>query len=284
MVDVAGAVDDPARVEITHVERGDAFQAPDRIRIADIRFDPLDEPRAEDRVVRDFQAGRGGRVVFVNVDVAAKVRRDPRLGHLVSGADLVLADGMPLIWASRLRHTPLPERVAGSTMLSLLAARAAAEGVPIMLVGGQPGSAEAATSRLLQANPGLRAGWHTPPFGFQNDPAAMVSLEKAMDGFGPCLCFIGLGFPKQERLMERLSATRPDWWFIASGGSIDFVARGDRAPVWMQRSGLEWLHRLSREPKRLARRYLIEGIPFVASLLTASAWTPIGSDRRGPPR
>ena len=84
--------------------------------------------------------------------------------------------------------------------------------------------------------------------------------------------------------MERLSATRPDWWFIASGGSIDFVARGDRAPVWMQRSGLEWLHRLSREPKRLARRYLIEGIPFVASLLTASAWTPIGSDRRSPPR
>ena len=243
-----------------------------RIDVEGIGFDPLTEAQAEDRITDAFNARQGGTVIFINVDVAVRIRRDPSLAPMVSAADLVLADGMPLIWASRLARSPLPERVAGSTMLARMAARCAREGIPVMLVGGQPGSAESAAAALTAASPDLRAGWHTPPFGFENDPDAMAELDGALERFGRCVCFVGLGFPKQERLMAALRQGRPDWWFFASGGGIDFLAKGDRASSWMQKSGLEWLHRLSREPRRLARRYLIDDVPFAARMLASSAW------------
>lgn len=252
-------------------------QSTAKIPVAGVGFDPLSEATAVDRLVSSFKQGTGGRAVFVNVDVLVKLDRRPELLDLVSSAELVLADGMPLIWASRLQGTPLPERVAGSSLLPLLVARSAVEGIPVMIVGGKPGSAETAAETLKAAHPGLRVGWHTPPFGFEDDPGATVALEHALDGFGRCMCFLGLGFPKQELLMADLSTNRRDWWFIACGGGIDFLARNDRAPVWMQRGGLEWAYRLIREPKRLARRYLIEDIPYASRMLTAAAWRGRGT-------
>lgn len=242
-----------------------------RIKVGGVDFDVLDESGAVDRIITAFGNGIGGRAVFVNVDVLVKLERQPGLVGLVEPADLVLADGMPLIWASRVQGTPLPGRVAGSTLLGLVVARSALEGVPVLVVGGRPGSAEAAVAALKQANPGLRAGWYTPPFGFEADPESRIALKEALDSFGPCLCFVGLGFPKQERLMAELAGRCPDWWFIASGGGIDFLARNDRAPGWMQRVGLEWAHRLSREPKRLAKRYLVDDVPYACRMLVA-AW------------
>lgn len=252
---------------------------PARVQVDGIGFDPLDERQMEDTIAAAYLAGRGGTVVFVNVDVAVRMRRDPSLLAMVEAADLVLADGMPLVWASRLAKMPLPERVAGSTMLGRLSSRCAREGIPVMVMGGQPGSAQSAADSLTTASPGLRVGWHTPPFGFENDPAARAGIDGALDRFGRCLCFVGLGFPRQERLMSVLRESRPDWWFIASGGGIDFLARGDRAATWMQKSGLEWLHRLGREPRRLARRYLIDDIPFATRMLASSAlrgWSASG--------
>lgn len=243
-----------------------------RIDVEGIGFDPLSEQQAEDRITASFHAGRGGTVIFINVDVAVRMHRDPGLAPMVSAAELVLADGMPLVWASRLARTPLPERVAGSAILPRMAARCAEERIPVMIVGGQPGSAERAAAALVATSPNLRVGWHTPPFGFERDPAALADLDGALNRFGRCLCFVGLGFPKQERLMTRLRQDRPDWWFFASGGGIDFLANGDRASSWMQKSGLEWAHRLSREPRRLARRYLVDDVPFAARMLASSAW------------
>ncbi|HEY3844221.1 MAG TPA: WecB/TagA/CpsF family glycosyltransferase [Acidimicrobiales bacterium] len=246
------------------------------VRIAGIDFHELYEAKAVECVLKSFRSGGGGRAVFVNVDVALRVNRQTELSQFIESADLVLADGMPLIWAGRLQKTALPERVAGSTMLSRLVARAAQEEVPVMLVGGQPGSAESAVERLRALHPGVRIGFYTPPFGFEADPAEMAALEEAVDSFGRCICFVGLGFPKQERLMAYLALHRPDWWFIASGGGIDFLAQHSRAPGWMQASGLEWLYRLRREPKRLARRYLIDDMPFAAGMLAYSAWQGYG--------
>lgn len=209
-------------------------------------------------------------MVFVNLDVLVKMRRRPELTGLVSPAELVFADGMPVIWASRLQRTPLPERVAGASLLGQIAARCAADGIPVMLLGGRPGCAERAVAALEAAHPALRAGWHAPPYGFEDDPGAGEAIDGALEGFGRGVCFVGLGFPKQERLMADLAAKRPDWWFVASGGSIDFLAHDDRAPIWMQQAGLEWLYRLRREPRRLARRYLIEDLPFAVRLLLAA--------------
>ena len=243
-----------------------------RLPVAGLEFDPLSQSEVIDQLFSRFREGHGGRAVFVNIDVAVRAQRDPSLRPLVEQADLVLADGMPLVWASRLLHTPLPERVAGSTVLTGILKRAVDEDLPVMLVGGKPGSAEAAVESLRAGRGPIRAGWHTPPFGFERDPAAMEAIEASLDSFGRCLCFVGLGFPKQEKLMEALAKRRPDWWFIATGAGIDFLGGGRRAPRWMQRAGMEWMYRLAREPKRLARRYLIEDAPFAARLLVASAW------------
>ncbi|HMC39633.1 MAG TPA: WecB/TagA/CpsF family glycosyltransferase [Acidimicrobiales bacterium] len=253
--------------------------------MAGIDLDAMHEAEAVEHVLSSFQSGRGGRAIFVNVDVALQVRRHPELTQIAQSADLVLADGMPLIWAARLQNTAIPERVAGSTVLCRLVDRAAREGVPVMLLGGRPGAAQDAVGLLGSLHPGLRAGFHTPPFGFEDDPAAVTALQEAVDSFGRCICFVGLGFPKQERVMESLAARRPDWWFVASGGGIDFLAEGRRAPGWMQRTGLEWLYRLGREPKRLGRRYLVDDLPFAAGVLLSSAWRGARrTDRRGEPR
>ena len=254
-----------------HAEYGQ-LGSPGRLPVAGLEFDPLTQNGAMDHLVDRFRGGQGGQAVFVNVDVAVKAKHEPDLRTLVQRADLVLADGMPLVWTSRLLGTPLPERVAGSTVLSGMLHRAADEDLPVMLLGGRPGSAETAVRSLRAARPALRAGWHTPPYGFERDPAATEGIEAALDSFGRCLCFVGLGFPKQEKLMESLAARRPDWWFIAAGAGIDFLGGGGRAPRWMQRAGMEWVYRLSREPKRLGRRYLIEDAPFAARLLVSSAW------------
>lgn len=251
---------------------GSRTSAVGRRLVAGLELDPFGESETVEHLLAAFRGGRGGQVVFVNVDVALRVRRDPGLHDLVQRTDLLLADGMPLVWASRLCGAPLPERVAGSTVLARLLDRATAEELPVMLLGGRPGSAESVVDSILAEHPSARVGWHTPPYGFERDPGALEDLHGALDSFGRCLCFVGLGFPKQERLMASLAARRPDWWFIASGGGIDFLGEGDRAPEWMQRVGMEWFYRLRREPRRLARRYLVDDVPFATRLLLVSAW------------
>lgn len=255
---------------------------PNRLAVTGLEFDSIREDETVDHLVTTFRSGLGGQAVFVNVDVALRTRRDPALRRLVAQADLLLADGMPLVWASRLQGTPLPERVAGSTVLTRLLDRAVVEDLPVMLLGGRPGSAEATVKNLLSTHPTARVAWHTPPYGFEDLPAAMDEIHRALDTFGRCFCFVGLGFPKQERLMASLTSGRSDWWFIASGGGIDFLGGGQRAPGWMQRAGMEWLFRLGREPRRLSRRYLLDDAPFAARLLATSAWH--GSKTRRNPK
>jgi N-acetylglucosaminyldiphosphoundecaprenol N-acetyl-beta-D-mannosaminyltransferase len=240
--------------------------------LAGLEFDPIDYQRTATTLFSAFESGLGGRMIFVNIDVAVRVQRRLELADVIAPADFVLADGMPLVWASRLQRTPLPERVAGSGMLTMLCRQAGQKGIGVLLVGGRPGSAKSAARHLAETNPGLRVSWHTPPYGFEDNPVQSAEIDTNVQEFGRCLCFVGLGFPKQEHLMENLSDRFPDYWFIASGGSIDFVAEGSRAPTWMQRSGLEWFHRLVREPKRLGRRYLIDDLPFAVKLLATSAW------------
>jgi N-acetylglucosaminyldiphosphoundecaprenol N-acetyl-beta-D-mannosaminyltransferase len=253
-----------------------------RVTLAGLDFDPLDHDRTANILLSSFESGLGGRMIFVNVDVALRVERRPELADVIVRADLVLADGMPLVWTSRLQRTPLPERVAGSSMLIMLCRLAAEKNIGVLLIGGRPGSGESAVQRLSEANPGLHISWFTPPYGFEDNPTQCAEIDATIQAFGRCLCFVGLGFPKQERLMQILNDRFPECWFIATGGSIDFVAEGSRAPSWMQKSGLEWLHRLGREPKRLGRRYLVDDLPFALKLLMTSAWRRRPKDSAAP--
>jgi N-acetylglucosaminyldiphosphoundecaprenol N-acetyl-beta-D-mannosaminyltransferase len=238
-----------------------------------VEIDDLDERELIAHVVTAFSGGEGGWLVNPNVDVLRQIDESPEVHALVASADLVVADGMPLIWASRLQRTPLPERVAGASLIWTLSEAAAAAGIPIFLLGGAPGIGEQAAARLRDAISELVvAGTYSPPFGFEQDPDAIALIDEHLDAAGPSIVFCGFGFPKQERLMAVLAPAHPTSWFIGSGASLTMAAGDvDRAPEWMQQSGLEWLFRLRQEPKRLFSRYIVHDIPFAVRMLSRSA-------------
>lgn len=227
-------------------------------------------------VVRDALAhGRGGRIITPNIDILRRASRNPKVRRHLDNADLICADGMPLIWASRLGGAPLPERVAGSSLIWSLSAGLGRDRRSVFVVGGVPATrndadgATRAAARLSVASPGLRiAGAISPHFGFEKSKAAFARFRAAVVAAEPDLVFVGLGFPKQENVIARLRDHLPRTWFVGCGAAVNFVA-GDvhRAPRWMQRTGLEWAHRLGTEPRRLAKRYLAHDAPYALRLL-----------------
>jgi N-acetylglucosaminyldiphosphoundecaprenol N-acetyl-beta-D-mannosaminyltransferase len=226
---------------------------------------------------------RGGWICTVNLDILRQWHRSADVRELVAAADLVVADGMPLVWAGDLQGSPLPERVAGSSLILSLTAAAADAGASVFLLGGNPGTADAAAAELARLSPNLRiAGTLCPPFGFERDPAWLDRIEQLLRETSPDIVYVGLGCPKQERLIAALRGPLPTAWFIGCGVSFSFVA-GEiaRAPALMQRLGLEWLYRMVQEPKRLYRRYLFFGVPFLVHLLVSALVVRIGHSARG---
>ena len=239
-----------------------------RVELLGLPLDALTEAEAIERIMDALAAGRGGWVITPNVDHLRQFRESPDIAALFEAADLVVADGMPLIWASRLAGTPLPARVPGSDLVWSLSAEAALRQRSVFLLGGAPGVGERASAALRSNYPRLRiAGVHSPPYGFEDDPAELDSIRVALRDSKPDLVYVALGFPRQEALIRSLRTELPSTWFIGVGISLSFLA-GDvrRAPDWLQRIGLEWAHRLSVEPWRLARRYLIHDLPVAVRL------------------
>jgi N-acetylglucosaminyldiphosphoundecaprenol N-acetyl-beta-D-mannosaminyltransferase len=247
-----------------------------RVVLDGISFDCCTEAEVAAHVRASLDRGAGGRIVTPNVDILRQARRDPALRAVLSRADLVVADGAPLVWASRLAGCQVPERVAGSSLVWSLAPGLAADGRSLYLLGGAPGPVEGshrAAAVLAHAYPGLRiAGHASPHFGFDRDPRTLDAVCREVIEAKPDAVYVGLGFPKQEWLADRLGAELPGAWLLGCGAAINFLA-GDqvRAPAWMQRSGLEWAHRLASEPRRLAGRYLRHDAPYALGLLTRAA-------------
>jgi N-acetylglucosaminyldiphosphoundecaprenol N-acetyl-beta-D-mannosaminyltransferase len=244
-----------------------------RVDVMGVALDRVSVAEAIDRAVDGLRSGRGGWICPANLDVLRQAVSAPDVHSLVEQADLVVADGMPLLWASRLQGAPLPERVAGSSLVSTLPRAVAGEGAAVFLLGGDPGVAELAAEHLTRENPGLRVcGTHCPPYGFERSAEQLGAIERALEAARPDVVFVGLGFPKQERLIVRLRHLLPHAWFVSVGIGLGFLSgHAQRAPRWVQLAGLEWLHRLVHEPRRLARRYLVDGIPFGARMLAHSA-------------
>jgi N-acetylglucosaminyldiphosphoundecaprenol N-acetyl-beta-D-mannosaminyltransferase len=121
--------------------------------------------------------------------------------------------------------------------------------------------------------PGLVvAGAYAPPAGFDSAAAGIDAVRRRIGAAAPAVVFVGLGFPKQERLIAQLAPSFPATWFVGCGAAIPFAAGVlPRAPAWMQRSGLEWTFRLASEPRRLFRRYVLHDLPFAASIFASSA-------------
>jgi N-acetylglucosaminyldiphosphoundecaprenol N-acetyl-beta-D-mannosaminyltransferase len=247
---------------------GSGAAVPPRAALMGVDLDLLTEGETITHVLAALDAGHGGWLMNPNVDVLRQLVADPELAALAGAADLVIADGMPLIWALRGQGIDGGERVAGSTLIWSLSAAAAAAGRSVFLLGGAPGVADRAAAALAEGSPGLRiAGTNCPPLGFEHDEAEMARIVDAVGAADPDIVFCGLGFPKQERLIVQLRRAIPRPWFVATGASIAMAAGDfDRAPQWMQDAGLEWAFRLGQEPRRLFRRYIIDDLPFAARL------------------
>jgi N-acetylglucosaminyldiphosphoundecaprenol N-acetyl-beta-D-mannosaminyltransferase len=226
-----------------------------------------------DHMFGELAQGRGGWLVTANLDHLHRYRRDPALRTLYARASLIVADGMPLVWASRVKGEALPERVAGSALITRFAERAALEGRSLYLLGGDPGAAEACGRVLCQRAPGLRIVGHAAPrVDVPPSDAQVADVLAELRRAAPDLLLVGMGSPKQEWLIDRLRDALPHTWMVGVGISFSFVA-GEvaRAPKWMQATGLEWVHRLAQEPRRLAKRYLLDDLPFAATLFAHAA-------------
>ena len=235
------------------------------VRIGRISVDRVTFGEALDALEALVAAGAGGTVVTPNVDHVVMAEENAAFSDALARASLALADGMPLLWASRWFGTPLPEKISGSDFTLPVLQRAAERGLRVFLFGGADGSAEAARAVLAERLPQLRIVGVLEPHVNMSDPASVhFALADAIAASKPDLVVLGLGSPKQELFAERVRHRLAPAVLLSVGATIDFLAgRVSRAPAWMSNNGLEWLYRLHKEPRRLYRRYLIRGPRFI---------------------
>jgi N-acetylglucosaminyldiphosphoundecaprenol N-acetyl-beta-D-mannosaminyltransferase len=236
-----------------------------------IPVDDLDMDAALNRLEALVHVGRERtkthQVVTVNTDFIVKAVGDPDLRSLLQKADLVTADGMPVVWASRLLGVPLQGRVAGSDLVPALAERAAQKGLSLYFYGARLGVAAAAAESLRSRWPELKiVGVESPPYreDLHTDQAALDRIRAA----APDILLVALGNPKQEKWIAKYAGELGVPVMMGVGASLDFIAGSvQRAPRWMQKSGLEWCYRLIQEPARLWKRYVVDLVVFSVLLL-----------------
>ncbi len=245
--------------------------------ILGIPFHTMTLAGAVDRIEAMVADGGVHYVVTPNVDFLVKAQRDTELRRILVRADLVLCDGKPIVWASHLLGGALPARVSGSDLIPSLIQSAARLGWRIFLLGGSPEVAAAAARRIAETHPSLPpVAFYSPPFrplSEMNDAEIIEKVRAAR----PDVMLVCFGCPKQEKWMSRNRDALGVPVMIGAGATIDFLAdKVARAPVWMQRSGTEWLFRLLQEPRRLAWRYADDLLHFFPAVLR-QRW------RQGPP-
>jgi len=257
-----------------NVEDSTASRPAQKMRLMGAPMAVVSEAHAVHDIIAAAEAGQGHWTITANLDHLRRYHHDPAQRALIEEADLVVADGMPLIWASRLAGEPLPERVAGSSMVWSICEIASTCGQSVFLLGGGTGVAERAAKVFQERYPGLRiAGTACPSMGFEHDELELGRLQREVVEAAPAIVFVALGFPKQDLLIRSLRKALPRTSFLGVGISLSY-ATGDvsRAPEWICQLGMEWAYRLAQEPTRqLARRYLVDGLPFAVRLMLSSA-------------
>lgn len=218
--------------------------------------------------IAGWAAQRDSRVVcFSNVHAVVTHGRDAAFAQAVDAADLALPDGAPVAWMLRRLGHAGQQRIAGPDLMLDVLAMAAARDLPVFLLGGTPETLQRLQQRLRERWPALHlAGAESPPFRNATE-AEDAALVERIARSGAALLLVGLGCPKQEVWMAAHRGRVPAV-MLGLGAAFDFHAgTRRRAPHWMQRLGLEWLHRLAQEPRRLGPRYLDTNAAFVLGAL-----------------
>lgn len=235
----------------------------DRVRVVSLLPDVLDQETAADRVSQLVKDKNGGFVCVSNVHMVMEAFDSPVFADKVNSADLIVADGMPVVWMQRLQHKPMAKQIRGIDLMVALLRHAEINKFSVGFYGGETSVLDAVVDRADRGFPGLEIVYrYSPPFRTLYT-SEDESITEEIRNAAPDILFVGLGCPKQENWMAdhygQLTSV-----LIGVGAAFDFYAGTVReSPQWVSRLGLEWLFRLKQEPKRLWRRYLIQNPRFV---------------------
>lgn len=201
-----------------------------------------------------------GHVITPNADQIVRIEKDEYFKEICNNAELLLADGTPLMWIAKWYKNPIKEKICGSDLVPELCAIAAKKGYSVFLLGAAEGVADKAAENLQRKNPGLKiAGTYSPPYGFENDVKEIEHINKTLYQSKADLLFVGLGVPKQDIFIYQNMHRYQIPMSFSIGATIDFEAGVQkRAPRWINKIGMEWAYRLLSDPKRMFKRYIID--------------------------
>ncbi len=244
------------------------FPAKERVFIGPLPLDAVNFKEAVDWAI-GYLENKGerepARISCPNASLVALADDDENFAHIVRTSNLVVADGLPLIWAASLLGAPLPEQIRGVDLMERICAEGATRSLSFYIMGGLPGAAEIAARRLVERYPGLRlAGTDCPPVSFETDPIANRLVCEKIISARPDFLIVALGSPKQEHWIYENYRSLPVGIIQGVGAAVDTLAGlRKRPPLWMRNIGLEWLGRLLSEPHRLWKRYILGNPHFL---------------------
>ncbi|MDD6772049.1 WecB/TagA/CpsF family glycosyltransferase [Inconstantimicrobium porci] len=229
-----------------------------RMKFLNTEIDNLNMDEAVEAIDELIIKKENSYVVTPNVDHILRLEDDKEFAEIYKNASLRLTDGMPLVWISKMKHTPIKEKVSGSDMFPRVCELAAKKGYSVFLLGAAEGVAAKAAENLQNKYHGLKiAGTYSPSFGFEEKEDEINKIIKMINETKPDVLAVGLGSPKQEKFIYKYKDQLNVPVSLAIGASIDFEAGNKkRAPRFMQKAGLEWLYRLCKEPRRMFMRNL----------------------------
>lgn len=241
-----------------------------KIKLFDFPFDNFDYEDLMKYIDHTVSGGKPSYMVTCNVDHLIKLKKDEHFRQIYAEAGSIVADGMPLVWASKILRKPLKQRVSGADMLNSLGSSLEARGYRMFFLGAAEGVAERAKQQLLQKYPKLQiVGTHSPSYGFEKNEVENERIIEMIRKTKPDIVWVGVGAPKQEKWIHHYHHRYGAALSIGVGATFDFISgQVQRAPLLVQRMGVEWVWRLLQEPKRLWRRYLIDDMQFLGMLLT----------------
>lgn len=236
-----------------------------RLRLMNTEIDNLTMDETLDAIDSLIKEDNCSYVVTPNVDHIVQLEKDEELKRVYENASLILTDGKPLIWISNWYKTPIKEKISGSDLFPRVCDLAAKKGYTMYLLGAAEGVADKAAKNLIDKYKGLNiVGTYSPPFGFEKDKVELKKIERQIQEVHPDILIVGLGCPKQEKYMYHHCKELGVPISFGLGASIDFEAGNiKRAPKWMSEHGLEWLYRITQDPKRLAKRYLVDDMKII---------------------
>lgn len=240
-----------------------------KVQMFDLPFDNFDYDDLIQYIDSSIQSGESAYIVTCNVDHLIKLKKDEHFRKVYSEAGSIVADGMPLVWASKILRKPLKQRVSGADMIPKLGRSLEERGYKMYFLGAAEGVAEKAKQQLLAAYPKLQiVGTHSPSYGFEGNEEENKRIIEMIREAKPDIVWVGVGAPKQEKWIHNYHQRYGPSLSIGVGATFDFISGNvKRAPLRIQKLGLEWLWRLFQEPKRLWKRYLVDDMQFLALLI-----------------